>query len=241
MTSGTDYTVAYSKNKNAGKAVVTITATETADYKGTATANFTIKKAAANLTFAKSSIAKTTTDTSFTNALTKATTVAATFTSDNTAVAVVDSKSGEVTIKGAGTANITAQVKAGTNYNAGSATYSMTVAPPPAVSGFSDVQDPIHAFYKAIYWVADAGINRNVSRGECMMFLWRLRGKPAPKAVSVSPFKDVPKNHAFYNAILWGAQKKITNGYTSGPKKGTFGINENCTRGAIVTFLYRAR
>ena len=181
-------------------------------------------------------------------------------------------------------------------------------------SGFSDVQDPNHAFYKAIYWAADAGItkgypdgtfgidrsctrgemimflwryagkpaakavtkspfsdvpkthafynailwgsqegitkgypdgtfgiNRNVSRGECMMFLWRLRGKPAPKAVSVSPFKDVPKTHAFYNAILWGAQKKITNGYTSGPKKGTFGINENCTRGAIVTFLYRAK
>ena len=314
LTSGTDYTVAYSKNKNAGKAVVTITATETADYKGTATANFTIKKAAANLTFAKSSIAKTTTDTSFTNALTKATTVEATFTSNNTAVATVDSKSGEVTIKGAGTAIITAQVKAGTNYNAGSATYSLSVTPPPAVSGFSDVQDPNHAFYKAIYWAADAGItkgypdgtfgidrsctrgemimflwryagkpaakavakspfsdvpkthafynailwgsqegitkgypdgtfgiNRNVSRSECMMFLWRLRGKPAPKAVSVSPFKDVPKNHAFYNAILWGAQKKITNGYTSGPKKGTFGINENCTRGAIVTFLYRAR
>ena len=180
--------------------------------------------------------------------------------------------------------------------------------------GFSDVQDPNHAFYKAIYWAADAGItkgypdgtfgidrsctrgemimflwryagkpapkalskspfkdvpknhafysaiiwasqkgitkgypdgtfgiNRNVSRGECMMFLWRLRGKPDPKAVSVSPFKDVPKTHAFYNAILWGAQKKITNGYTSGAKKGTFGINENCTRGAIVTFLYRAR
>ena len=182
------------------------------------------------------------------------------------------------------------------------------------VKGFSDVQDPNHAFYKAIYWAADAGItkgypdgtfgidrsctrgemimflwryagkpapkavskspfkdvakshafykailwasqkgitkgypdgtfgiNRNVSRGECMMFLWRLKGKPAPKAVSVSPFKDVPKNHAFYNAILWGYQKKITNGYTSGAKKGTFGINENCTRGAIVTFLYRAR
>ncbi len=26
-------------------------------------------------------------------------------------------------------------------------------------------------------------------------------------------FKDVPKNHVFYNAILWGAQKKITTGY----------------------------
>jgi len=118
-------------------------------------------------------------------------------------------------------------------------------------SPFKDVPKN-HAFYNAIIWASQKGItkgypdgtfgiNRNVSRGECMMFLWRLKGKPAPKAVSVSPFKDVPKNHAFYNAILWGAQKKITNGYTSGPKKGTFGINENCTRGAIVTFLYRAK
>ncbi len=118
-------------------------------------------------------------------------------------------------------------------------------------SPFKDVPKN-HAFYNAIIWASQKGItkgypdgtfgiNRNVSRGECMMFLWRLRGKPAPKAVSVSPFKDVPKTHAFYNAILWGAQKKITNGYTSGPKKGTFGINENCTRGAIVTFLYRAK
>ena len=118
-------------------------------------------------------------------------------------------------------------------------------------SPFKDVAKS-HAFYKAILWASQKGItkgypdgtfgiNRNVSRGECMMFLWRLKGKPAPKAVSVSPFKDVPKNHAFYNAILWGYQKKITNGYTSGAKKGTFGINENCTRGAIVTFLYRAK
>jgi hypothetical protein len=48
-------------------------------------------------------------------------------------------------------------------------------------------------------------------------------------------------NHAFYKAILWGSQKKITVGYTSGPKKGNFGINDNCTRGQIVTFLYRAQ
>lgn len=188
-----------------------------------------------------------------------------------------------------------------------------TPTPTPA-AGFSDVQDPKHAYYNAIYWAADAGItkgypdgtfgidrsctrgemmmflwryagkpnpkavsktpfkdvpkshtfynailwgyqkgitkgyddgsfgvNRNVSRGESMMFLWRLKGKKEPKAVSASPFKDVPKNHAFYKAILWGYQNKITTGYTSGAKKGTFGINENCTRGQIVTFLYRAR
>ena len=118
-------------------------------------------------------------------------------------------------------------------------------------SPFPDVPTT-HAFYNAILWGSQKGItkgypdgtfgiSRNVSRGESMMFLWRLKGKPAPTAASASPFKDVPKNHAFYNAILWGSQKGITTGYTSGDKKGTFGINENCSRGAIVTFLYRAR
>ena len=118
-------------------------------------------------------------------------------------------------------------------------------------SPFKDVPTT-HIFYKAILWAYQKGItkgysdgtfgiNKSVSRGESMMFLWRLKGKPEPKPVSVSPFKDVPKNHVFYKAILWGYQKKITTGYTSGLKKGTFGINENCTRGQIVTFLFRAR
>ena len=118
-------------------------------------------------------------------------------------------------------------------------------------SPFKDVPKS-HTFYKAILWGSQKGItkgysdgtfgiNKNVSRGECMMFLWRLKGKPTPKAVAKSPFKDVPKSHVFYNAILWGAQKKITTGYTSGEKKGMFDIDANCSRGQIVTFLYRAR
>ena len=126
--------------------------------------------------------------------------------------------------------------------------------PAPKMSSKSPFKDvpTTHAFYKAILWGSQKGItkgypdgsfgiNRNVSRGECMMFLWRLKNKPAPKAVAKTPFPDVPKSHAFYNAILWGYQKKITNGFTSGPLKGKFGINENCSRGQIVTFLYRAK
>ena len=54
-------------------------------------------------------------------------------------------------------------------------------------------------------------------------------------------FKEVPTNHVFYKAILWGSQKKVTTGYTSGKNAGKFMINENCTRGQIVTFLYRAK
>ena len=118
-------------------------------------------------------------------------------------------------------------------------------------SPFKDVAKN-HTFYKAILWGAQNGItkgysdgtfgiNRNVTRGACMMFLWRLKGQPNVATVLKSPFRDVPKTHAYYKAILWGAQKTITTGYTSGAKKGTFGINENCTRGQIVTFLYRAK
>jgi hypothetical protein len=118
-------------------------------------------------------------------------------------------------------------------------------------SPFKDVPKT-HAFYKAILWGSQKGItkgypdgtfgiNRNVTRGECMMFLWRLKNKPAPKAVAKAPFPDVPKNHVFYNAVLWGYQKKITTGFTSGPLKGKFGVDANCSRGQIVTFLYRAR
>ena len=112
------------------------------------------------------------------------------------------------------------------------------------------MRDPTHPFYKAIYSAVEKGItkgysdgtfgiNKSCTRGEMVMFLWRYAGEPKP--VSVSPFKDVPKTHTFYKAILWGCQKKVANGYTTGVKKGTFGINENCTRGQIVTFLYRAR
>jgi hypothetical protein len=119
-----------------------------------------------------------------------------------------------------------------------------------AISPFRDVPKS-HAYYKAILWAYQKkitkgygngtfGVKRKVTRGESMMFLWRLKGKPKPKAVYKSPFKDVAKNNVFYNAILWGYQKKITTGYT-GVKKGMFGPKDNCTRGQIVTFLYRAQ
>ena len=318
LSQGIDYNVTYTNNTNAGTATVKIEGI--GNYKDVQSVTFTINKAAPNLVFAASAVTKKTTDAAFTNILTKTTDGTVTFKSSNTKVATVNSTSGLVTIKGDGTATITATAAEGKNYKTGSAAYTLKIeapAPTPTTlpaNGFSDVQNPKHAYYNAIYWAADAGItkgypdgtfgidrsctrgemmmflwryagkpspktvskspfkdvpmnhtfykailwgsqkgitkgypdgtfgiNRNVSRGECMMFLWRLRGKPAPDAVSKSPFSDVPKTHVFYNAILWGAQMKITTGYTSGRKKGTFGINENCTRGQIVTFLYRAK
>ena len=43
-----------------------------------------------------------------------------------------------------------------------------------------------------------------------------------------------------YTAVI-RYQKKITTGFKDGKLKGKFGVDANCTRGQIVTFLYRAR
>ena len=126
---------------------------------------------------------------------------------------------------------------------------------PVSKSPFSDVP-MTHTFFKAVLWAQQKGItkgytsgpnkgkfgiNDTCTRGQIMMFIWRYKGQPKPKPVSKSPFSDVPMNHPFYQAILWGSQKGVTNGYTTGPNKGKFGVNDNCTRGQIVTFLYRIR
>ncbi len=49
LVNGKDYTVSYKKNKNAGKAAVTVTARNDSDYAGAKTTNFTINKAAQTL------------------------------------------------------------------------------------------------------------------------------------------------------------------------------------------------
>jgi uncharacterized protein YjdB len=125
LTAGTDYTVTYADNVNAGTATATVTGA--GKYKGTAKASFTISKAAPNLKFAKSSLTKTSLDGAFTNKLTATTDGAVTYTSSDTKVAAVNKTSGKVTIKGIGTATITATAAAGANYKAGSAKYTLTV------------------------------------------------------------------------------------------------------------------
>ena len=114
-------------------------------------------------------------------------------------------------------------------------------------SYFPDVP-PYHAYQKAVYWCADNniaagynngyfGINDEVTRGQVVMFLWRLAGKPEPM-MTTQTFKDVKTTHNFYKAIQWAYEEGITGGYT-GKKAGYFGVNDSCTRGQIVTFLWR--
>lgn len=248
LEAGGDYQVTYEENVNAGTAAVKITGI--GHNTGEQSLSFTINKAEPQLSFAEATISKKTTDAAFTNALTKTTDGTVTFTSSDTKVADVDSANGKVTLKGAGSAIITAKASEGSNYKAGSASYTVKVeAPTPAVSGFSDVQNPSHPYYKAIYWAAAKGItggykdgtfgiDKPCTRGHAVMFLWRMAGSPAPKAVSGTPFPDVPNTHPYYKAVLWAQQNAITTGYTTGANKGKFGIDDTCTRGQIMRFIW---
>jgi hypothetical protein len=50
------------------------------------------------------------------------------------------------------------------------------------------------------------------------------------------PFKDVKESAFYYKAMLWAVEQ----GITTGTSATTFGPNKDCTRGQVVTFLWRA-
>lgn len=56
------------------------------------------------------------------------------------------------------------------------------------------------------------------------------------KEAEPSPFSDVSTSAYYYEAVKWAAE----NGITGGIGNGLFGPNQPCTRGQIVTFLWRA-
>ena len=110
---------------------------------------------------------------------------------------------------------------------------------------FSDIT-PTHPHYKAVMWAYQNGVAKGFSngtygvdkpctRGQIMTFIWRYAGQQKPKS-NVSPFKD-SITPAYRTAVLWGVGLKITHGYSD----GTFRDKEPCTRGQIVTFLYRIK
>ena len=115
-------------------------------------------------------------------------------------------------------------------------------------SKFTDVYATAHADYmKAINWATEQGITTGTGNGkfspdatctraQIVTFLYRFKGNP-PVSGSLN-FSDVNKTEhaAFYNAILWAVNNKITTGYGN----GIFDPNGTCNRGDAVTFLYRA-
>lgn len=117
------------------------------------------------------------------------------------------------------------------------------------VAGSPDKGDPDYQyFFNPVYWAADNNITKgygnvyfgpdeNCTREQMITFLYRTAG--SPKVSGSVSFSDVQKGSYYYNAVLWASQKGITNGYSSGPYKGKFGVGLNVTREDTMTFIYR--
>ena len=109
---------------------------------------------------------------------------------------------------------------------------------------FTDINEKAY-YYKAMLWAVENGItagmtattfepDRVCTRGQVVTFLHRAMGKPAPSSSS-HPFTDANENTFYYNAMLWAVEDGITAGMTP----TTFEPERTCTRGQVVTFLYR--
>lgn len=98
------------------------------------------------------------------------------------------------------------------------------------------------AFQKAAVWAHEKGLVSGdtfgsavpCTRSSSVTYMWKLAGSPDAKAAS---FKDVTASSDSAKAINWAVEQGVTNGTGDGT---TFSPESTCTRGQIVTFLYRA-
>ena len=113
-----------------------------------------------------------------------------------------------------------------------------------SLNPFQDV--PSNAYYsEAVNWAVANNVTNGTSettfspdvgctRAQVVTFLWRAAGQPEPTE-GTNPFTDVKEGTYYYKAVLWAAEKGITNGTS----ETTFDPDETCTRAQIVTFLWR--
>lgn len=118
-------------------------------------------------------------------------------------------------------------------------------SPEPTASemAFTDVKADSY-YYKAVLWAVENKITSGMSdtlfapdatcsRSQIVTFLYRMQNSPESKAEN--PFTDVKADAYYANAVLWA----VENGVTTGASATTFDPAGDCTRGQIVTFLYR--
>ena len=114
---------------------------------------------------------------------------------------------------------------------------------PKSAASFSDVA--ADAYYaKAVAWAVENGITSGTgdgkfspdatcTRAQAVTFLSRaLKGT----AAAGSAFSDVAANSYYAEAVAWA----VANDITKGTSATTFSPDADCTRGQIVTFLFRA-
>ena len=110
---------------------------------------------------------------------------------------------------------------------------------------FTDVKSDAY-YYDAVLWAVEKGItsgtsattfspDMTVTRGQTVTFLHRAEGSPAVSGNN--PFTDVAADAYYAAAVQWAVAENVT----AGTSTTTFSPDSACTRGQIVTFLYRAQ
>ena len=113
-----------------------------------------------------------------------------------------------------------------------------------SASGFSDVQ-PESYYAEAVAWAVGSGIaagtgaaafspDASCTRAQAVTFLYRAAGSPAVSGGAA--FDDVSADAYYAAAVAWAQSGSITEGVGG----GCFAPDAACTRGQIVTLLWRA-
>ena len=113
-------------------------------------------------------------------------------------------------------------------------------------SAFTDLPAAKNWAHAGIDWAVENGIANGVdaehfrpqaatTRGQVVTFLWRAAGSPAPSAGQRNPFTDLKPTDYCYAAVLWAVENDIAKGVSD----TVFGTKKTCTRGQLVTFLWR--
>ena len=109
-------------------------------------------------------------------------------------------------------------------------------------------EDVVHgSFYRdAVIWATEQGVttgidtthfqpNSQCTRAQAVTFLWRSVGKPE-HSENMIQFEDVGREQFYYDPVGWAVENGVTNGVDS----VQFAPDAACTRGQIVTFLWRS-
>ena len=118
-------------------------------------------------------------------------------------------------------------------------------APKNTGTAFGDVK-PGSFYEQAVAWAVENGITSGTgdgmfspdatcTRAQSVTFLYRASGSPAVS--DKAEFSDVSTTAFYADAVAWAAKKGITTGIGG----GLFGSGNDCTRGQIVTFLWRCK
>lgn len=138
LAEGTDYTLAYADNINAGTAKVTVQAKSEA-YTGSNTVEFTIQKASKSIQVKKTSIAKAYKDKAFSLGASTANGEKLSYSLSNSGVVKVNAKTGKASITGCGKVTVTVKSAAGRNYKA-AADKKITITVKPAKAALKSVK-----------------------------------------------------------------------------------------------------